>query len=56
MLNTRMKNLHKLKCLKEIEQFLFKDLKNQIVIDFNAKVLINHSLNTQNVSKIKAKF
>lgn len=38
-----MKNYKKLECLKQIEKYLFTDLKNIIVIDLNPKIYTNMS-------------
>jgi hypothetical protein len=38
-----MKNVKKLECLKQIEQYLFTNLKNIIVIDLNPKIYTNIS-------------
>jgi hypothetical protein len=41
LFNNRTTNLKKLEKLIEIEKFFFKDLSQYIVIDLNAKTIIN---------------
>lgn len=42
--NKRTKNIKKLEILQEIENFMFKDVKKSIIIDFNPKILIEHKI------------
>ena len=37
-----MKNIKKLECLKQIEEYFFTNLKNLIIVDLNPKVYTNH--------------